>query len=143
MQIKNSYKNGLLACVLTSIASFANADFVVVVSAKNSLSNLTSDQVSDIFLGKVSNFPAGGAALPVDLVEGAPLRDEFYSKVMSKTPTQVKVYWSKMVFTGKGQPPKEVSDSTTVKKMVAENPNAIGYIDKSAVDSSVKVVFSQ
>ncbi len=48
--------------------------------------------------------------------------------------------WSKIVFTGKGKPPKECKSSVEVKKVVSENVNAIGYIEKSAVDDSVKVI---
>jgi hypothetical protein len=31
-------------------------------------------------------------------------------------------------------------DSIAVRKLVAANPNLIGYIDRSALDSSVKAV---
>jgi hypothetical protein len=86
--------------------------------------------------------PGGGVAQPVDLPESAPLRDQFYSKVAGKTAMQVKATWSKLVFSGKGIPPKELGTATDVKRFVAANPNAIGYIEKSAVDASVKVVLS-
>jgi ABC-type phosphate transport system substrate-binding protein len=33
-----------------------------------------------------------------------------------------------------------VSNSAEVKKFVASNPDAIGYIDRSALDASVKAV---
>jgi ABC-type phosphate transport system substrate-binding protein len=45
------------------------------------------------------------------------------------------------VFTGKATPPKELPSSAEVVKAVSADPNAIGYIDKSAVDGSVKVVY--
>lgn len=141
----NSIRKKILALgalTLSLISGAALADFVVVVSGKSPVGNLTAEQVSDIFLGKINNFPGGGPTLPVDQSEGSPLRDDFYTKVTSKSPAQVKAYWSKIVFTGKGQPPKEVPDSAAVKKLIAENPNAIGYIDKSTVDGSVKAVFS-
>jgi ABC-type phosphate transport system substrate-binding protein len=38
--------------------------------------------------------------------------------------------------------PKEAGDSAAVKKAVAADPKAIGYIEKSAVDASVKVVYT-
>jgi ABC-type phosphate transport system substrate-binding protein len=46
------------------------------------------------------------------------------------------------VFTGKATMPKEAGSSADVKKAIAGNPKAIGYIEKSAVDSTVKVVFT-
>jgi hypothetical protein len=54
----------------------------------------------------------------------------------------VKSTWSRLVFSGKGQPPRQLSDSAAVKKAVAADPKAVGYIEKSAVDASVKVALS-
>ena len=123
--------------------ALALADVVVVVSAKSPVGNLTAEQVSQLFLGKTSTFPGGAQAMPIDQAEGQPPRDEFYTKITGKSAAQVKAYWSKIIFTGKGQPPRELPNTAEVKKMVSANPNTIGYIEKSAVDSSVKVVLSE
>jgi ABC-type phosphate transport system substrate-binding protein len=126
--------------VICLCAGLAPAEVAVVVSSKSSAGNLTAAQVSDIFLGKSSAFPGGGAAVPIDQSEGSPVRDEFYTKVTGKSAAQVKAYWSKIIFSGKGKPPKDVPDSAAVKKQLADNPNAIGYIDKGSVDGTVKTV---
>ena len=68
------------------------------------------------------------------------MRAEFYKKVLDKDPAQVQAIWSKLLFTGKAKAPKEFKSSAEVKKYVSETPNAMGYIEKSAVDDSVKVV---
>ncbi len=135
-------KHILIPAALCLGAVSAQADVVVVVGAKSSVGALTDDQVGQIFLGKAATFPNGGQAVPVDQAEGAGPRNEFYTKVTGKDAAQVKSYWSKIIFTGKGQPPKEVPGNGDVKKLVADNPNMIGYIDKSAVDGSVKVVLT-
>lgn len=135
-------KNFLIPVALCFGALSAHADVVVVVGAKSAVGALTADQVSQIFLGKAATFPNGSQAVPVDQAEGAAPRNEFYTKVTAKDAAQVKSYWSKIIFTGKGQPPKEVPGNADVKKLVADNPNMIGYIDKSAVDASVKAVLT-
>jgi hypothetical protein len=76
----------------------------------------------------------------LDLPVGSPLRNEFYNTVAAKSPAMMKAYWTKMVFTGRGQPPRELAGSAAVRKMVAENPAMIGYIDRAALDASVKAV---
>ena len=49
--------------------------------------------------------------------------------------------WQRLALgTGKGTLPRELSSDADVKKAIAADVNGIGYIDKSAVDSSVKVV---
>jgi len=70
------------------------------------------------------------------------VRAEFYKKVTDKDASQAKALWSKLVFTGKASMPKEVANSAAVKSAVAANPKAIGYMEKSAVDGSVKVVYT-
>jgi ABC-type phosphate transport system substrate-binding protein len=122
-------------------AAVAKADSVVVVSAKSSVGNLTSDQVGQLFLGKAASFPNGEAAVPIDQADGT-VKDVFYSKVTGKDSAQLRAYWSQLIFTGKAKPPKSVADSSEVKKLISANPNMIGYIDKGAVDASVKVVFA-
>jgi ABC-type phosphate transport system substrate-binding protein len=96
--------------------------------------------VQDIFLGKTSRFPNGALALPIDQAEGSAVREEFYAKMAGRSAAQMKAYWSKIIFTGRGQPPQEAANSVEMKKRLIENPAAIGYIEKNLVDSSVRVV---
>lgn len=114
----------------------AVAEVVVVVGAKAAPSSMSKDEVAQVFLGKST------AMTPIDQPEGAPIRAEFYKKVTDKDLAQAKALWSKLIFTGKATPPKEVPGSAEVKKAVAANPKAIGYIEKSAVDATVKVVLT-
>jgi ABC-type phosphate transport system substrate-binding protein len=118
-------------------------DVVPVVSAKSAITALNSAQVADIFLGKTSRFPDGSPAVPIDLAEDAPERDRFYAQYTGKSPAQVKAHWSKIIFTGRGQPPRQAATGREMRKLVAENPNAIGYIDPNLVDSSVRVLASR
>lgn len=123
------------------LATASHADIVVIVSNKNPTENLNATQVERLFLGKSSSFPDGGTALPVDQPKGAE-RDQFYLKATGKTASQLKAYWSKMLFTGAGQPPQEIESAHDVVDLVAKNPNVLGYVEKSAVNSSVKVVYT-
>lgn len=129
---------GLLGATLLHGA--AAVELVVIVSSKSPVTALRPEQVADIFLGQIANFPGGLEAVALDQSIGSPERDEFYTKVASKSRPLVKAYWSKMIFTGRGQPPREIGGSAAVRKMVADNPSLIGYIDKSALDASVKTV---
>ncbi len=143
--MKTIIKRHILSAAVATflMAPAAWAEVAVVVSAKSPVGNMTQEQVSQLFLGKTSTFPGGAQALPIDQAEGQAARDEFYTKATGKSAAQVKAYWSKIIFTGKGQPPKEVPNTAEVKRLVSGNPNTIGYIEKSAVDSSVKVVWSE
>jgi ABC-type phosphate transport system substrate-binding protein len=135
-------KKILLTAVLAALALPACAEFVVIVNPKNPVASMTAEQVSGVFLGRTTSFPAGGNATPLDQKEGTPIRDDFYTKVADKNPGQVKAFWAKQMFSGKGSPPRELGSSADVKHAVAADPAAIGYVEKSAVDSSVKAVLT-
>ncbi|HAT32038.1 MAG TPA: hypothetical protein DCW29_14630 [Janthinobacterium sp.] len=126
----------VLATTVLAFASPALAEVVVVVNPKSAASAMTNDQVAQFFLGKSTSMT------PIDQPESAPIRAEFYKKVTDKEPSQAKALWSKLVFTGKATQPKEVGSSADVKKAVAADPKAIGYMEKSAVDATVKVVLT-
>jgi ABC-type phosphate transport system substrate-binding protein len=131
-----------LATILVLGTGTVHAGVVVVVGASSAVASLDKTQVSDIFLGKSATFPGGAQAVPVDQAEGASQREEFHTKVTGKSGAQLSAYWSKLVFSGKASPPKEVPGAAEAKALVAANPNMIGYIDSGAVDASVKVVFT-
>ena len=130
-------KTVLMLTALLSLA--AQADIAVVVNPANN-NALSSDEINRLFLGRTSNFADGSKATPLNLAEGQAGRDEFDSKVLNRSAAQLKAYWSKLVFTGKGTPPKELADDAAVKAAVAADSSAIGYISSTNVDDSVKVV---
>jgi ABC-type phosphate transport system substrate-binding protein len=131
----------LAATLMLGMASFAWAEVAVIVHPSAGFDSLAEDDVARLFLGKSKSFPAGSSAVPVNQNEGAAARDKFNEVICKKNASQYKAYWSQLVFTGKGSPPKDVGDDAAVKTLIAANPNMIGYIDSSAVDASVKVVY--
>jgi len=126
----------LAGSILAVGISASAAEIVVIVNPANPATAMTATQASQFFLGKSTMFT------PVDQSESSSIRAEFYKKISDKDLSEVKTIWSKLVFTGKAAAPKELHSSADVKKAVAANPTGIGYIERSAVDSTVKVVTS-
>ena len=133
--MKTTMTSLLLTALLGATLS-ASAETVVIVSQKNPATRMFSEQASQFVLGKSAMFT------PIDQAESSAIRADFYHKVADKDPAQVKAIWSKLVFTGKATPPKEYNSDAEVKKAVAADPKAIGYINKNSVDDSVKVILS-
>lgn len=123
----------------TIVASAAMAEVAVIVHPSNAAS-VDQGEITRLFTGRGTTFNNGSKATPLNLSESAAARGEFDSKVLSKSSSQMKAYWSKLVFTGKGTPPKELASDAEMKAAVAADATAIGYIDASAVDASVKVL---
>jgi len=123
-----------------SASATAAADVVPVVSVKSSIQALSRNELTDIFLGKKMRFPNGQQAIPLDQEVGSPSRDQFYSTVVGISAVQLKAHWSKIIFTGRGKPPKAVADGVQLRKLIAADAQSIGYIDRELVDDSVRVV---
>lgn len=127
----------LFAFTLSSLLSAAAAaEIVVIVSPANVASRMFSEQAAQFFLGKSNQFT------PVDQGKESAIRREFYQKISGKSLAQVEGVWAKIEFSGKGTMPKSFASDAAVKKAVAADPTAIGYIDKSSVDDSVKVLLT-
>jgi ABC-type phosphate transport system substrate-binding protein len=134
---------GGIGLALSLAAMPTAADVVAVVSARSAVIVLSKSQLADIFLGRVTRFPNGVQAVPIDQADGSVARDEFYLKLAGKSAAQLKAYWSKIIFTGRGQPPPAVANSDEVKRRLIGNPAAIGYIESNRVDDAVRIVLEQ
>lgn len=139
--------NGTLRSALIGIgvwlamqAGHADTDLVVVVAANSTVTQLDQDQVANIFLDRSASLPNGTTALPTDAPERSEVRDRFYIALCGRSPAQMKAYWSRLIFTGRGKPPREAGSTDAVKNFVRTTPGGIGYLEASNVDSTVKVV---
>ncbi|MBU1664072.1 MAG: phosphate ABC transporter substrate-binding protein [Gammaproteobacteria bacterium] len=120
----------------------AAGDLVVVTGAHSPINHLSREQVADIYMGRVTTLPGGTSALPLDLPASSPEREAFYNEITGKSAAQVRAYWARMSFTGKGIPPKQVRNDADLKKFAGSKPGAIGYLEENALDGSVKVLFT-
>lgn len=133
----------MLNRILVIIFLFAGIAFVapvfagiaVIVNPSSSVS-VTNDELTRLYTGRSSVLTA------VNLVESSPLRSEFDEKGVGRSSAQLKSHWAKLVFTGKGTPPIELATEAEVIAHVAQNPNAIGYVNSTSVTDAVKVVLT-
>jgi ABC-type phosphate transport system substrate-binding protein len=128
--IKSSALIALILAVVT-VAGVRAEEIVVIVNL--AAAPITKDQVADLYLGRTD------AWTPIDQAVASRIYVEFYKKVTGPDSAQIKAIWSQILFTNRGVPPKQLPDSAAVKKAVAANLKAVGYIEKSAVDASIKV----
>ena len=128
----------MIAAVLAFVPALqqARADVVVIVGAQSNIHSVTTDQISRVYQGKSNTMT------PVDIAGPSPARREFYAKVVGKDDAQVKAKLLSLVVTGKGTAPKELPSGAEVVKAVAADPNAIGYVDRTYVNLTVKVIYT-
>lgn len=123
----------MVACLSSSVLAYAEVAVIVNTGAGKSPSQA---DVSNIFLGKDKSMKG------VDQKDWSATKEKFYTVVTQKNESQLKSYWSGLVFTGKGQPLPSVGGDAEVVAKVAAEADAIGYVDSATVNDSVKVLFT-
>jgi len=131
----NLFTRSAVAAGLLALSSLALAEVAVIVNP-GATKAPSQAEVANIFLGKDKSMKG------VDHKDWTPTKNTFYSAVTSKNESQLKSYWSGLVFTGKGQPLPSVAGDAEVVARVAAEADAIGYVDSGAVNDSVKVLFT-
>ncbi|WP_333609510.1 phosphate ABC transporter substrate-binding protein [Arsukibacterium sp.] len=109
---------------------------VVVVVHPSMNENISSDDIARLYTGRSS------VLQPVNLKESDAKRAQFDEKAVGRSSAQLKAYWSKLVFTGKGTPPPELNSDDEVIQFVSSNEYGIGYIDAANVTDKVKVIMT-
>lgn len=125
----------IIASALATTSTIACAEVAVIINAGSSAAPSQSD-VANIFLGKDASLRG------IDQKGWNEAKETFYSKLTNKSESQLKSYWSALVFTGKGQPLQGVDDDASVVEMVGREANVIGYVDKATINNKVKVLFT-
>jgi ABC-type phosphate transport system substrate-binding protein len=127
----------LIALVIfASVAPTRAEDLVVIVHLERRAS-LDIDTLAQIFLKQRRRWPGGDAIVPVNHESRSPVRADFARAVLAQSPQQLAVYWNRQYFLGV-LPPATLASDEAVKRFVASEKRAIGYIRANALDASVR-----
>lgn len=131
-----------LACLCCWLLSaVAVADIAIIAHPDFAADSATAEDVKRLFLGKTTTI-SGEHATPIDQKNDDAERAQFYDTVVKKTASQLRAYWSRLVFTGKGKPPKTFDGDAEVVSAVAADSSLIGYVDIEAVTGDVKILLT-
>lgn len=108
----------------------ARDGLAVIINPENPISNLTLDQISDIYSAEITNWSLlGGPNEKIHIItreDGSGTRDAFVNLVMGESSITPKAI---------------VQDSNgAVRQLVADDPNAIGFISLGLVDDTIKAL---
>ncbi len=123
------------------LAAQTGGSFKVVVNPSNQVSEISTAELSRLFLKKTTRWDRGSKVLPVDQLPRSSVRIDFSQAIHRKGVDAVKSYWQTQLFSGIATPPLELASDAEVLSYVRSNAGAIGYVSKgTAADDDVKVV---
>ena len=127
---------------MLSAISVARADghYEVVAHATVNTRTISSNSLRAIFGMRQQTWPDGTPLKVFVLADDAPLHNAFAKEKLSAFPYQLRQAWDRLVFSGTGQAPINVSSSEEMFDKVANTPGAIGYLEKSKISERVNVI---
>lgn len=118
----------------------ARADILVVVHPDSPLRQLTANEVANLYLGRLQSLNNGDPALVLDQPRDSSVRARFFKLLNGMDLRRVNAYWARLQFSGGTLPPIQLSGDQAILDVVRHDRLAIGYVDKSAVFTDLRVV---
>lgn len=132
-------KKIILLVVSLCCPILAQAETLVVAADDSDLASLSKNEVRQLYMGSTAHSD-GIKVMLLDMPEGSAERQLFYSRVAGKNESQLKSYWARMIFTGKGSPPRQVRDTVEMARKLKGNPTALGYLNARDLQPGLKVL---
>ena len=101
---------------------------------------LSEETVRALFTMRLRRWSDGTPVRVFVLPDRHPLHKDFAKKILGVFPHQLRRAWDRLVFSGTGQAPREVSDETEMLDRVSKTPGAVGYVSDNTRDERVRVV---
>ena len=134
---------GIVLCLATALLVPAPAvpderALAIIVHPERSV-ELDMEDVAHIYLRRRRLWADGTPIVALNREPETAARTTFSRRVLRADPAQLEGYWNERYFEGIF-PPTVLSSGAAVKRYVAADRNAIGYIEWKDVDASVRVV---
>jgi len=120
-------------------SAVAQISIVAAKSAKLDSNSVNKAEVKAIYTGNRLKWADGSKIHVVDQAE-TEVGKKFYANVIGKSVNEARKQWTKLLLSGQASAPLKCLSDKAVKKVVASNPKAIGYISTRALDETVKEI---
>jgi len=101
--------------------------------------SISSGLLQRIYLGKATRWDGGLRIRPV-MLHDHEVHEAFVNELLERSEESFSIYWKRMVFTGKGRPPRAFPSDEAMSEFLRETPGAIGFISVSADTTGLKIV---
>jgi hypothetical protein len=130
----------VLAFLLLVPAHVGGRESIAVIVHPARRIELSMDDLAQIYLRRRRFWEDGAPMVPLNLTSSDLLRERFSRLVLRQSDARLAEYWNRQYFYGI-LPPVTLASTEAMRRYVASDRNAIGYLPASQVDGSVRVLF--
>lgn len=128
--------SGLLALAGSGTAGAVE----IIVHPSVTVTQISRNYARSIFAAKVSRWEDGTDMQVFVLPGDSPVHQEMAKRLLDLYPYQLHSAWERVIYTGIGQAPIEVSSEAEMRKRVGGTRGAIGYLSKVQGHDNIRVL---
>lgn len=139
----NSLAWGIIALSspVASMSGSVQARDIAVILNQGNFESLSEQDIVNIFTGKLTQYPNYRTPIEIAIVDDAEVRNFFNDQVLNQSSRELKKTWSRLIFTGKVNPPRVEESIESIIDYVAQNENAVAYVPLEDVTNNVRIAF--
>jgi hypothetical protein len=130
---------GVLAACRARAEDAATQAIAVVVGQKSFVTQVSVDDLRELYLRRRRLWSGGQRAIPINLPPDHPLRERFSTTVLGRSTRDLVAYWNARYFEGI-TPPAVLPSPAAIRAYLAAEPAAIGYVPVSEVDDTCRTL---
>lgn len=124
---------------LLTWATGASGQVAVIAHKSVPLDSIKKNVLLDFYARDIKKWSDGQPIIVFDLKPQSEAKTTFYN-FLGRSPSRMKSVWLKKLLSGEGDPPEAMSSEEALLAKVAATAGAIGFVSKTLVRDSVKVL---
>ncbi len=145
-----SEKKGIPKLITLLVSYLLFSSFITVVKATEIVVNKSVpvhqsslNKIRTIFTMRQQFWPNGEKIKVFTLVDHHPIHQTFTKTNLNMFPHQLRRVWDRIVFSGTGQVPVQLSNEEEMLDKIANTPNAIGYLSSEPENENIRIFKSK
>ncbi|NMH26590.1 hypothetical protein [Flavobacterium silvaticum] len=129
----------IMGCLLFAMQGKAQT-LTAIGNVSGTPSDMKQSELKAVLMGETQRWKSGKRIVIALMKTNTPLGKTTSSKIYDMSGDELNKYWLSLVFQGKAQAPVFFTSVTELQNFVAQNPGAIGIIDKPVANAEVRSV---
>jgi hypothetical protein len=131
----------LAACLFFTIAGKAQQTTLAAIgNVSGAPADMKQSELKAVLMGETQRWKNGKRIVIALMKTNTALGKTTSSKIYDMSGDELNKYWLSLVFQGKAQAPTFFTSVSDLQNFVAQNPGAIGIIDKPIASADVRAV---